>query len=94
MPLAVRSSGSGRIQGGELPAGKYAHIGFTGHYRHLIDVNAMLIGWARFKELQLDAHPSAAGEVFASRIEVYATDPEQESDPKKWQSEVFIRLVA
>src|SRR5262245_45334609 len=27
-----------------LPQGRYAHIGFTGDFKHLIDVNAMLLG--------------------------------------------------
>lgn len=82
----------GDFQLGQLVAGEYAHIGLRGHFKHLVDVNAMLIGWARFKSLDLDMKETTAGDAFAARFEVYKTDPEKEPDPRKWESEVFIKI--
>ena len=33
------------------------------------------------------------GDAFGSRVEFFLTDPDEESDQKKWQTEVAIRLA-
>ena len=91
-PVDEEIAASDGVSAKALPKGRYAHIGYTGHFKHLIDVNAMLLGWASCKHLGLDASKADSGDAFASRLEVYKKGPEQESDPRKWQSEVFIKL--
>ena len=61
---------------GELPAGTYATLTYTGPYDDLIEVNAVLIGWAAHKGIQWDATPSPDGDLFASRVEFYLDGPE------------------
>lgn len=58
-----------------------------------MDVNAVLIGGAKEKGLRWDAVESAAGDRFASRLEVYRTDLQKEPDPGKWETEVAIKLA-
>jgi hypothetical protein len=57
-------------------------------------VNAMLIGWAQFKKLDLAMEKTKAGDAFASRLEIYKTGPNEEPDPRKWESEALIMLRA
>jgi effector-binding domain-containing protein len=86
----------GRVEGndefisGELPAGRYAMTTYTGHYDNLMDVTAVLIGWAKQKGLEWDSEETAAGEKFVSRVEVYLDGPE--GDPATWRTEVAIKL--
>ena len=92
LPSATPSSDAGTLERGLLPAGEYAQIGFKGHFQHLVDVNAMLIGWARFKGIDLDMKRAPAGDEFASRIEIYKTNPDREPDPRRWESEFLIKV--
>lgn len=75
---------------GELPAGTYATLTYTGHYNDLIEVNAVLIGWAAHKGIEWDATPSPDGDLFASRVEFYLDGPE--GDPNTWRTEVAIKV--
>lgn len=91
VPTGVR--GDDRVVAGALPAGRYGQVIWTGHYRYLMDVNAVLIGWAKEKRIKWDAQMTSKGEAFACRLEIYETDPVEEPDPDKWVTELVIRIA-
>ena len=75
---------------GELPAGTYASLLYTGPYDNLMEVNAVLIGWAAHKGIVWDSTPTAEGDAFAARVETYFDPPV--GDPNGWRTEVAIRV--
>ena len=88
VPVAAPITASGRIQPGILPGGRYAVLRHTGPYDGLVASNAALQQWAAEHGIEFDA--SAAGEVstWRGRAEHYLTDPSQEPDPAKWETDV------
>lgn len=74
----------------ELPAGTYASLLYTGPYENLMEVNAVLIGWAAHKGIVWDSTETAEGEAFAARVETYFDPPV--GDPNGWRTEVAIRV--
>jgi effector-binding domain-containing protein len=88
VPVATPVTGSGRIQPGTLPAGKYAVLRHTGPYDGLIASNAALQNWAHERGIEFDAWDTAEGSAWRSRAEHYLTDPSQEPNPAKWETDV------
>jgi effector-binding domain-containing protein len=86
-------TGNDRITTGELPAGRYGSVLYTGPYDGLMDANRILIEWAKEKGIEWDGGTSDKGDTFASRIETYITDPGEEPDPNKWKTEVAIKIA-
>jgi effector-binding domain-containing protein len=76
-----------------LPAGRYVTLEWHGHYDKLEAVTAVLIGWTRLVGMNFDMHESADGDHFASRLELYETDPSAESDPEKWLTRLEFKLA-
>ena len=83
---------TGRLIRGTLPAGKYVSLTYTGPYEHLMDVTAMLVGWAKEKGLTWDSQPTPAGERFACRLEMLDNNPSIEPDPERLQSTLLFKL--
>lgn len=92
-PVASALAGNGHITAGILPAGRYASVLYTGPYDGLLEANRVLIDWAKDEGLVWDSWDTDKGEAFGSRLEVYLTDPGDEPDPTKWETEVAIRLA-
>ena len=92
-PVAKPVLGNGRIQAGVLPAGRYASVLYTGHYSGLMEANRVLIDWAKEKGIVWDRWDDPNGDAFRARYETYITDPGDEPDPAKWQTEVAIKLA-
>ena len=92
VPTAAEVTGDSRVHAGKLPAGKYASLTYWGSYEHLGDVNAVMIGWAKEKQLRWDAQETPNGDLFACRLEIYETDPSTEPDPTQWKTVLAIRL--
>jgi effector-binding domain-containing protein len=92
VPVAPGVAGDNRVTRGALPAGRYASLVYTG-VRNGIKANAALLDWGAAQGLTWDRHDTAAGDAFAGRYESYLTDPNEEPDPKKWQTEVAIRVT-
>lgn len=86
----TRLPGIDGLVSGELPAGTYATTTYTGHYDNLMEVNAVLIGWARHKGIEWDATETPDGDLFVSRVEFYLDGPE--GDPNTWRTEVAIKV--
>jgi len=84
---------TGRLVQGELPAGRYVSVTYTGAYADLMDVTAMLVGWAKEKGMKWDSHQTPDGEKFACRLEVHDNNPSTEPDPAKLQTTLLFKLA-
>jgi effector-binding domain-containing protein len=87
-PLAAPVAASGRVQPGTLPAGRYVVLRHTGPYDGLVASNAALQRWARERGIEFDIENTADGSAWRGRAEHYLTDPRQEPDPAKWETDV------
>jgi effector-binding domain-containing protein len=79
---------SGRVQPGVLPEGRYAVLRHTGPYDGLVASNAALLQWAQEKGIEFDTWDTPRGSAWRSRAEHYLTDPSQEPDPAKFETDV------
>ena len=92
VPLQQAVDADGDFTSGILPAGRYAQITYVGPYHDLVEVNGVLIGWARHAGLEFDSRRQADGEWFAHRSEIYHNGPEEEPDSSRLRTTVTIRL--
>jgi effector-binding domain-containing protein len=92
-PVASAVPGNGHIAAGSFPAGRYGSLIHTGDYPGLLDATAALLAWAKKKGLVWDTFESDLGDGFASRFESYLTNPEEEPDRAKHETEVTIKLA-
>ena len=92
-PVARPLSGNGRVQAGAFPAGRYATLIYTGDYPGLMDATRALMDWAREKGIAWDRWDDVNGDAFRSRYESYLTNPDEEPDRAKHQTEVAIKVA-
>lgn len=84
-------SGTDRITPAALPAGHYASV----IYRDVSGIagNRALVEWARDNGIRWDRWDDPKGDAFRCRIEIFLTDPAEQPDRKKWETEVAIKLA-
>lgn len=92
VPVAKAASGDDRVKPGTLPAGQYASLVYLG-VRNGRKANGALLDWGAARGLAWDRWDVATGDAFRSRYETFLTDPKDEPDQAKWETEVAIRLV-
>jgi effector-binding domain-containing protein len=95
VPVANPVAGNSEVRSGELPAGRYATLIYTGPYEGdgLMRANAALLDWGAQQGLQWDRFDDPTGDGFGARYEKYLTDPAEEPDPNKYQTKVAIRVA-
>ena len=91
-PVASALPGDGRVVAGTLPAGRYASLIYTGIMNGVAG-NKALLDWGAEQGLVWDTYNSDRGDGFGSRYEAFLTDPADEPDMAKWDTEVAIRLA-
>ena len=89
--LAV--NGEGEVVAGTLPAGRYVSVVHTGPPASLAGATRELLEWAAAEALSFDVTPTAAGDAWGARLEVFLTDPRVEPDIERWQTELAFRLA-
>jgi effector-binding domain-containing protein len=92
IPVEAALEGDGQIRAGMLPAGRYAVLIYTGRDNGLAG-NAALLSWGQEHGLVWDRWSTDAGDAFGARYESFLTDPNEQPDPAKWETEVAIRLA-
>ena len=92
VPVESTEEGDDRVTAGTLPAGRYASLVYTG-LDNGIAGNAALLKWGDEQGLVWDKWPVGKGEAFGGRYETTLTDPDDEPDTAKWETEVAIRLA-
>lgn len=93
VPVAVPSADDGPVRAGVLPAGKYVTLTHVGHPDQLVDVTARLLAWAADQGLAFDVEESERGDRWGSRLEIWHTNPAEQPDPSKWETELAFRLA-
>ena len=83
----------GQIRGGTLPAGRFAVMTHTGAPETLVGATAALLDWAEARGLAWDVSQTDEGEKWGCRLENYLTDPAEQPDMSKWQTELAFRLA-
>ena len=92
VPVAAPVQGDGRVSASVLPAGRYAALTYEGSQRG-IDANRTLLEWGAAQGLVWDRAKIEQGDAFGGRIERFLTDPAEQPDRNKWQTEVAICLA-
>ncbi len=92
VPIAHAVGSEDPIVADVLPAGRYATLIYTDVSRGM-EANKALLDWGAQEGLVWDSWPDGDGEGFGARLEFYLTDPKDEPDPAKWETEVAIRLA-
>jgi effector-binding domain-containing protein len=88
VPVAAALSGDQRVIVDTLPGGQYATVIHTGNPAQLVEANAALQKWGSRNGIKWRESKVERGTAWASRLEIYLTDPATESDPNRWQTEI------
>lgn len=64
-----------------------------GHPSELVGATRALLDWTAAQGLTWDMSPGEAGERWGSRLEIHLTDPSQEPDMSKWETQLAFRLA-
>jgi effector-binding domain-containing protein len=86
VPLEAAVPGDGAVIAGAMPAGRYAAVLYTGPYDNLSSAHFALLEWG--KAHGIDWQTSDEGRGWGARVEFYISDPDEEPDPQKWETEV------
>jgi len=93
VPVAATAEDDGEVRSSVLPAGRYATVTHLGHPDELIGVTTALLDWAAQQGLRWDMSETDHGQRWGCRLEVYNTDPAEEPDMRKWETELAFRLA-
>lgn len=93
VPVATAIDGDDHVLTGVLPAGRYATLTHAAHPDKLVGAIGTLLGWAAEQGLTWDMSPSEAGERWGCRLEIYLTNPSEEPDMNKWETQLAFRLA-
>ncbi|MET9023759.1 GyrI-like domain-containing protein [Actinopolymorpha sp. NPDC004070] len=93
VPVAEKIAGDDRVRCGVLPAGRYATLRHVGHPDELVDATGSLLRWADGQGLRWDVADKPGGERWAARVEFYLTDPADEPDLNKWETDLAFKLA-
>jgi effector-binding domain-containing protein len=85
-----QQTGDGRVKGGALPAGRYAHLTYS---RYALRGNQALLIWVQEKKLEVDREITSKGDAFTCRYEAYLTDYRTEPRKTKWQVDLAFKLM-
>jgi len=93
LPVPQALVGSGEVVAGVLPAGEYATVTHEGHPDELVEATGALLDWAEQEGLAFDRWDDPRGDAWGCRVESYLTDPDEQPDMRRWQTELFFRLA-
>lgn len=92
VPVMTAVDGDDLVRPGVLPAGRYATAIHVGPYDGLVGAVWNLLKWANAQGLEWDKSDGEDGEHWGSRLEIYLTNPAEEPDPAKWETQLAFRL--
>jgi effector-binding domain-containing protein len=93
VPVAAAVAGDGRVVPDVLPAGRYATLSHIGPPSDLAGVTSALLDWAAGLGLTWDMSPGDSGDRWGGRLEIYLSDPAEEPDMSKWETQLAFRLA-
>jgi effector-binding domain-containing protein len=93
VPVGPPVEASGEVTAGVLPAGRYAALLHVGHPKGLVDACTTLLDWGAEQGLRWDLAETADGDLWGCRLEIYHTDPAEQPDPARWETELAFKLA-
>jgi effector-binding domain-containing protein len=81
-----------RFRSDAFPAGRYVTTVHTGPFDQLEQATAELLAWADDNDIVWDVRSGTKGDEWASRTEFYLTNPDEEPDSAKWETELAFKL--
>ncbi|HLX49553.1 MAG TPA: GyrI-like domain-containing protein [Streptosporangiaceae bacterium] len=93
VPVDSAVDGDGDVVSGTLPGGRYATLTHLGPPGELARATQTLLDWAAAEGLAWDMSSGERGERWGSRLEIYLTDPSQQPDMSKWETQLAFRLA-
>ena len=93
VPVASPVESSDEVESGVLPSGRYATTTHLGHPDELERVTRRFLEWAEGEGLRFDVRQSERGDVWASRIEWYETNPAEQQDMSRWVTRLTFKLA-
>jgi effector-binding domain-containing protein len=93
VPVATAVPDDGDVRGGTLPSGQFAVMTHTGGPETLVAATSALLDWGNARGLAFDVSQTDAGEKWGCRLESYLTNPAEQPDTSKWQTELAFRLA-
>lgn len=90
VPVAVPVTGDGRVEVGSVPAGRYAALVHTGPPEEIVEANVEIQRWGEENGVRWQVD----GDRWAGRIEYSLTDPAEEPDRTRWQTEVAYMVAS
>ena len=89
VPVERALDGDARVKPGVLPAGRYLTAVHTGPYgEQLMRATGEFLDWAAQHGIVWQTTRRGADEVWTARVEFYPTDPQEEPDTNKWETEL------
>ena len=92
VPVSIAIEGDDRVIAGALPGGRYGTSIHVGPYDGLIGAVDNLLQWADSQGLEWDKSSADDGEHWRCRLEIYLTDPGEQPDATKWETQLAFRL--
>jgi GyrI-like small molecule binding domain len=93
IPVAAAAPDDGDVRGGTLPSGRFAVMTHTGGPETLVAATSALLDWGNARGLAFDVSQTDAGEKWGCRLESYLTNPAEQPDTSRWQTELAFRLA-
>jgi effector-binding domain-containing protein len=93
VPVAAPIEGDKDVISGILPTGRYVTVTHVGSFDKLADVTGALLDWGARQGLTWDMRETENGEEWGCRLELYKTNPREEPDIGKWETELAFRLA-
>jgi effector-binding domain-containing protein len=93
VPVTTVVAGDDQVISGVLPAGRYATVIHVGPPDSLVGATAALLEWAADSGLQWDMTVRDDDELWGARLEFYLTDPSEQPDTSKWETQLAFRLA-
>jgi effector-binding domain-containing protein len=93
VPVDTEVEGDKDVKFGILPGGRYATVTHVGPFDKLMGVTSALLDWAEREGLTWDRAETESGHEWGCRLELYKTDPSEEPDSSKWETELAFRLA-
>jgi effector-binding domain-containing protein len=83
-------TGDGKVITDLLPDGEYATLLYTGPYKGkgVYKATVALLDWAKENQIEWDVSLKNDAEWWNGRAEFYLTDPDKETDTKKYRTEL------
>jgi effector-binding domain-containing protein len=88
VPVVGEIDGDDRVRVDELPGGAWLVLVHEGSYDGILGANAMLQEWADVHGVAFDAWETERGTAWRGRVERFLTNPAEEQDVSRWQTEI------